>query len=339
MLKLTEQILNNEKEGKGNDKFHDKFNLIIIQRSIRQIILDIERYERKMKDVERLAANPANFIDKSEITLLWMEVVTRKDLLKALTLVPYEQMLELRAEDKRELRQFFLDLNGFSWRENFGWIGQTATVARLSIEPFSASTSLYQGVKMSKSSQQSAVENINEGFIRELILPGNGLDGNISVSLKNLLKKCSFLNLNWNTISANISIFNFRQYTSLIALQLSGNDLIGTLDESSFYYLSSLKILDLSFNNLSGSLAPNLFENLTSLEKLNLSYNNFTGPLPTSMRKLIRLQELKLYHNEFSGEVTEELVSPMTELALVNLSSNRYSTLSLPLPPSYFAVF
>jgi hypothetical protein len=306
---------------------NEKFDLIIQYRPIRQILLDIERYEKKLRETEKLQSNPNNFIDKSEVTLLWMEVVTRKDLLKHLTLVAYEPLLELQTDDKIILQQFFLDLNGFSWKDQFGWIGQTANVSRLAIDPFAAATSLFQGIRMNKSSsdKDKSSEQVvtNDGTVRELILPGNGMEGSNSMFMRNLLKKCVFLNLNWNIISSNISLFSLRSFTCLLQLSLSGNELIGSLDELSFQQLTCLKILDLSFNKLSGDLPPKLFETLESLEKLNLSYNEFTGWLPESLNKLVKLQELKLYHNKFSGEILESMVSSLTELVHVNLSCNK----------------
>jgi hypothetical protein len=349
---------------------HDKFLYMISYQYIKQIYLDIERYERKMRDVEKQhqqiiasasfsmgKSGSSGYIDKSEVTLLWMEVVTRKDLLKQLVLLNYEPMMDLAIIDKQLLQSFFYSLNGFSWKNNYGWVGQTSNVARLEIDPFYASSSLYEGIKLAKSGEFSSdgkVENDENGrrspsssilrspssklftasdnndgnyygnaTVKELSLPGNGLDGNLDNSLKTLFENCTFLNLNYNLISSHFSNFSFFTCKSLIILQLANNELTGNIDTNSFQFFTELKILDLSSNQLTGSLPTDLFATMKNLEKCNLSYNQFHGILPKSLKECIKLEELKLYHNSFSGELEEEIFLELKELKLLNLSFNQ----------------
>jgi hypothetical protein len=350
---------------------HDKFLYMISYQYIKQIYLDIERYERKMRDVEKQhqkiiasasfsvgnSGGSSSYIDKSEVTLLWMEVVTRKDLLKQLVLLNYEPMMDLAITDKQLLQSFFYSLNGFSWKNNYGWVGQTSNVARLEIDPFYASSSLYEGIKLAtsgnfppdsdgkaenESGRRSPSSSIprspssklftasnNDGnyygtaTVKELSLPGNGLDGNIDSSLKTLFKNCTFLNLNYNLISSRFSHFSLVSCKSLIVLQLASNELTGSLDSNSFQFFTELKILDLSSNQLSGSLPIDLFSNMKNLEKCNLSYNQFDGILPNSLKECIKIEELKLYHNGFTGELDEDIFRELKELKFLNLSFNK----------------
>ncbi len=303
-----------------NESIKQKYELVLPNLPIRQIIIDIESYERKMKDLERLLQSSTQFVDKNEITLLWMEVVTRKDLLKQLILLPYEPQYELQMEEKVILQKFFYESNGYSWKSANGWIGQTANVARLAIEQFDSSTSLFEGVKLVKAAD--SLSN-NDCYVKEISLPGHGCEGEINSSFESLLRRCSFFNLNWNILSGYIANFNFYSCRNLMTLELAGNELIGGLDANTFQFVAHLRVLDLSFNQLSGELPDQVFANLSQLEKLNLSNNRFEGELPISIKKLIHLQELKLYKNQFHGEIKDDLFAPLKDLIHVNLSHNR----------------
>lgn len=161
------QALIVEKERK---KLAAKYALMSQSQAMRQLFLDIEAYERKYRRVEAAQAAATGFVDKSEVTLVWMEMVTRKDLYKSNTLLNYEPLLELKKDEKALLFNFFDELSGFSWKSHFGWTGQTQTVARLGIDPFEASTYVYEGIKMAKNNDRPAAP--NEGYITELNLPG-----------------------------------------------------------------------------------------------------------------------------------------------------------------------
>lgn len=106
--------------------------------------MDIESYERKYKEAEEEGW------DRTDITLVWVEVTTRKDHFKALTAIPYETILDIRAKDKDLLGEFFYSLDGQTWGINFGWLGQPDNVGKLPIKPFEASCSVYDGLFVSK---------------------------------------------------------------------------------------------------------------------------------------------------------------------------------------------
>jgi len=106
--------------------------------------MDIEGYERKYKKAEEEGW------DHTDITLLWMEIVTRKDTFKALTAISYEPVLDIKRNQKKHLQDFFNSLDGLTWANYFGWVGQMSSVNKLAIQPFEASCSVYDGLFVSK---------------------------------------------------------------------------------------------------------------------------------------------------------------------------------------------
>nr|AKT94832.1 leucine-rich repeat transmembrane protein kinase [Populus tomentosa] len=95
--------------------------------------------------------------------------------------------------------------------------------------------------------------NALSGFLRELDVSGNALDGEIPNTLDNL--------------------------TSLEVLDLRRNQLDGSIPET-LGSLSNLKLLELSQNNLSGTI-PYSLGKLANLKYFNVSSNNLSGPIPS----------------------------------------------------------
>jgi hypothetical protein len=111
---------------------------------IRQLLMDIESYEKKYKQAEEEGW------DKTDLTLAWMDVTTRKDHYKALTAIPYDPIYDIKSKDKDVLEEFFFSLDGQTWATNFGWLGQPDNVGKLTVEPFEASASVYDGLFVPK---------------------------------------------------------------------------------------------------------------------------------------------------------------------------------------------
>lgn len=112
---------------------------------IRQLLMDIDSYERKYKQAEAEGG-----WDKTDLTLAWMEVTTRKDHYKALVALPYESIYDIKSKDKDLLEELFYSLDGQTWRTNFGWLGQPDNVGKITIEPFEGPASVYDGLFVPK---------------------------------------------------------------------------------------------------------------------------------------------------------------------------------------------
>ncbi|TVU51398.1 hypothetical protein EJB05_02827 [Eragrostis curvula] len=80
----------------------------------------------------------------------------------------------------------------------------------------------------------------------------------------------------------------------------------------------------LSSFGLSGTLSGDI-QSLSELQTLDLSYNtDLGGPVPTSIGKLSKLENLILVGCSFSGEIPKEL-GQLSKLRFLSLNSNRFS--------------
>ena len=297
----------------------DEFDISTILHSprlIRQLALEAENLEKRIK-----AGEKSGNVPKAELTMMWMDTVTKKDLIKNNSGIAYEPPLDVTRNEKAVLVKLFKDLAGFSWSRNFGWIGQGLAKGRLEIEVFEASASLYDGIVTKRvADTREPVANV-----RRLDLGGMGCTGDLPDSISGL-EECTFLCLNWNLIRGCLPT-RFGNLSKLVHLDLSGNALSGTLDTDSFVQLTSLVTLNLSFNRFEGTI-PDAFQRYQQLTVLNLSGNCLTGELPLSLSCLVELQELKLYCNQLTG-VIPNTMSALQNLVKVNLSQNRYNHVGL----------
>jgi hypothetical protein len=288
----------------------DIHTILLSPRLIRQLALEAENLERRIKLGEKNGNVP-----KSELTTMWMDTVTKKDLIKSNSGITYEQPLDVTRPEKALLVKLFTDLAGFSWSRNFGWVGQALAKGRLEINVFEASPSLYDGVVTKRVvDSRDPVANV-----ARLDLAGYGCTGELPDSLS-ALEECTFLSLNWNLIFGSLPS-RLENLCKLVHLDLSCNALGGTLDQDSFMQLTNLTTLNLSFNNFEGSI-PDVFQRVNKLTTLNLAGNCLTGELPSSLSCLTELQELKLYSNQLTG-VIPSTMSNLQNLVRVNLSQNR----------------
>ena len=165
----------------------------------------------------------------------------------SLIVVPYPEDLVLKV---------LYDLtNGDLWHDNTNW---------LSDEP----VSLWAGIHLNE-----------EGRVRHLVLPGNGLIGSIPPQIQHL--------------------------EGLESLHLGENDLEGPIPVE-VTRLSRLKSLDLNYNAISGELPPEI-GNLTELVALSLFGNELTGEIPPEIGRLTKLAYLDLCHNQLRGPIPAEI--------------------------------
>ncbi|KAJ1255960.1 hypothetical protein BS78_K128000 [Paspalum vaginatum] len=171
--------------------------------------------------------------------------------------------------------------------------------------------------------------------VKELILPGQNLAGQISPSLGNLtclnlldLSTNNFhgLGLYENNLTGVIPP-RIGLLTKLEELLLYGNNLYGVIPPG-IGNITCLSIIDLlenqldgaipSKNNLTGGI-PRTPSNLSSLLELSLAFNNLGNTLPSSFGNAIpNLQNLYLGYNSFEGHIPASLgnASGLTDLVL-----------------------
>lgn len=118
---------------------------LLAPKVLKQLLLEVENAEKRIKQGEKDGSIP-----KSELTMMWMDTVTKKEALKASTGLTYEQPLEVSRMEKTILMKLFRDMSGFSWSRNFGWIGQGLAKGRLAIDVFEVPASLYDGIETRK---------------------------------------------------------------------------------------------------------------------------------------------------------------------------------------------
>lgn len=281
--------------------------------AVKQVRVELESCEKKVKIAEQKGS-----VGKDELNMLFMEILTRKERLKALASLPYEPTMDVNKSSRKALQDLFQALNGFCWVSRFGWIGQSKTPTREEIDPFSVSAVLYDGVRTEKVTEG----NVETVQIRELELHNYGCRGTLPNSIGQLTFLTS-LEMSFNIISGTIPT-TLRALKSVKYIDLSSNCLEGTLSSAILPTLTHLVSLDLSCNQLTGEL-PDCFEELIHLEKVDLSGNGFTGVIPSSLGCLGRLQDLRLFRNMFSGAIPETF-SRLNNLRFANLSQNRLSS-------------
>ncbi|GFP94196.1 leucine-rich repeat receptor protein kinase exs [Phtheirospermum japonicum] len=157
--------------------------------------------------------------------------------------------------------------------------------------------------------------------LKELILHGNKLKGNIPEELASLAN-LTLLDLSSNSFSGPVFPKLFLM-TSLQGLILAHNQLEGSIPDNILPAVSSLAKLDLSSNYLSGSLPLSIFST-KSLTYLNASNNRLSGPLDDDfVSNFESLSVLDLHNNKLDGRVPGSL-SNLAELTYLDLSENNF---------------
>lgn len=285
---------------------HMKIKWLLSGSPVRQVLADIASYERKIKRMEK--ENAA----KADITMVWMEIVTKKTIFKQLTSILYDAILDVRRIEKDVVKRFFIDLGGFSWKNVQGWVGQASSLTRDGINVLESPVCLYSGVEVERVKPEEAA-------IVEINMAGQGCEGNMPNNL--FMAECISFNMAQNLLEGSLPPFT--TMSKLATLNLSGNGLSGSLMSASLQLNVSLTTLDLSFNSFSGPI-PNIFEEIRGLRILNLAGNRFEGELPISLYSLSSLEELRLQNNRLSGELLPSLTG-LVSLRHANLSQNEFS--------------
>ncbi len=110
----------------------------------RVIQMETENYERILKEEK------AKGRKKTDLNIMFMEVVARKDLYRVATGVGYEPPIEVTRSQKNSLIKVFYALQGFAWKRNFGWVGQDRSLSKPEVRMFEAEASLFDGVTVGR---------------------------------------------------------------------------------------------------------------------------------------------------------------------------------------------
>lgn len=165
---------------------------------------------------------------------------------------------------------------------------------------------------------------VEDGHVKSINLPSNGLNGQIPAelgSLSNLQSLYIFGNRLNGSIPAALGNMSSLQY-----LDLANNLLSGSIP-AEVGNLSSLLELGLDYNELTGPI-PSELGNMSSLQCMNLACNKLDGPIPSQLSNLSNLQWLYLFDDYLSGPIPAELGS-LSNLQFLNLEGNQ---LSGPIP-------
>ncbi|GJP45186.1 hypothetical protein CLOM_g4607 [Closterium sp. NIES-68] len=161
--------------------------------------------------------------------------------------------------------------------------------------------------------------------LRDLKLNGNNFKAILPPSFSTLTA-LTYIDLSYNKfITGHAS--QLLHLTHVKVLGLRGCSLTGIFPER-IGQLTKLQTLSLS--NLNGSL-PTSLSRLVNLQDLSLTENFFTGSLPESLTILSNLERLKLRTSQLLGTLPSSLGS-LTKLTHLDLSQNMFSGL---LPASF----
>ena len=156
-----------------------------------------------------------------------------------------------------------------------------------------------------------------EGYVTEIFMPGNGLEGEVPPALGDL-RRLEVLALWSNRLTGEIPP-ELGKLTSLRYLSLSGNALEGPIPPE-LGNLINADTIWLPGNRLSGPIPPE-FGKLESLEHLAIFENDLSGPLPAEMGNLTNLKTLLAVGNKLEGPLPPEL-GDMTSLERLSLGDN-----------------
>ncbi|KAG2328876.1 hypothetical protein Bca52824_000056 [Brassica carinata] len=197
----------------------------------------------------------------------------------------------------------------------------------------------------SSSSSPSRLDTLNLG--------GNNLNGPIPGFISKLVR-LSYLDLSlWNTGKATVDFSIFSRLESLVVLDLSYLNTSSLLEVNLFSKLDSLAVLDLSGNSLKiswslhlpspmGSLSlascnisefPNFLKTQTDLYYLDISANRIGGKVPDWLWRLPGLVYVDISKNSLSGFDGPKDVIQMSQIEMLDISSNSFQD-PFPLLPN-----
>ncbi|XP_058111876.1 receptor-like protein 7 [Magnolia sinica] len=195
-------------------------------------------------------------------------------------------------------------------------------------------------------------------LLQLLDLGGNQLSGQLGEFHNAPSSQLEYIHLGNNKLQGMIPRFIF-QLTKLEDLDVSSNNFSGVVEIGLFLNLKKLSYLDLSDNNLSVqdgsgnstfvsiplieslllrscnfSTFPNFLRNQVQLSELDLSNNKISGEIPKWIWEVGNgsLYSLNLSHNVLQGIIPSPHLLLISDLRVLDISSNKLEG-SLPIPP------
>ncbi|KAJ4848050.1 hypothetical protein Tsubulata_015832 [Turnera subulata] len=169
----------------------------------------------------------------------------------------------------------------------------------------------------------------NASRLTLLQLSRNAFSGPVPSSLGNL-RQLQRLNLGRNNLTNLSFISSMANCKKLISFQLGFNQFNNILPASIGNLSASLQVLHLKSCKIKGSI-PGEIGNLSSLTKLTMADNELTGPVPTTIGRLKKLQDIlrvNLSSNSLSGQLPLS-IGNLKVIAMLELSNNNFSEYGL----------
>ncbi|CAH1414180.1 unnamed protein product [Lactuca virosa] len=153
-------------------------------------------------------------------------------------------------------------------------------------------------------------------------IEGNSITANLSTINFNNLKNLQVFNLGFNKLFGEIPN-SLSECEALSLLNLAGNQIEGYVPDFLGNFVK-LKGINLSSNQFIGSLPDEFWNNCHVLEHVDFSSNFLTGKIPKSFGNCSNLRTMLLFSNGFSGVLPFELTN-LQMLEVLDVSRNRIS--------------
>lgn len=164
--------------------------------------------------------------------------------------------------------------------------------------------------------------------VSELLMPRNGMTGNLPTELAHLTK-LHFVDLNRNSLTGPAIPDTLERLTDMQFFDVRYNQLTGYIPlwlGTEWSQITELALAD----NAMGGLLPDSMNLLHNLKSLALANNDFDGTLAPILN-LNSLEFLYLEKNRFSAVVDDQFMADMENLIQVDISSNRLTGTDIPL--------
>jgi Leucine-rich repeat (LRR) protein len=161
-------------------------------------------------------------------------------------------------------------------------------------------------------------------------LSNNQISGSLP-TVVGRLSKLSYLQINENVLSGQISAESLSTLFGLRRLELQGNLFTGPFPKAG-YGLPDLEILRIDNTGFEGTIGSDIMQ-MNNLRELDMSRSLMGGPIPAELYRLQNLTSLKLNEANFIGEVSDDVRFLNQTLEYLYLYNNN---LSGPMPVDGF---
>lgn len=233
-----------------------------------------------------------------------------------------ESLVNILANERKILEDFYRQANGDKWSQNDGWMNPNVKVGD------------WFGIDVNA-----------EGRVKSISFVMNNLSGKISPEICKLAK-LEKLEINMAIFDNSTFPENIGDLTELVNLTVKQAGIAGELP-ASISKLKKLQVLSIENNFLTGSLPAGIGE-LANLNEIAIDRNGFSGAVPESWKKLTNLQYVYFSFNSkltgsidvfynlpklkrlslngcgFSGEISTK-IGNLKLLETINLAGNNFT--------------